>query len=408
MASTESIRRRPVLPPKSPTRAGSVKSASSSIYSDSPGFARSLSNSSRGTKDSLSGIDSEAGSAPPVPSKAPRPQLPPTPKNAQEDPVSKFQASPPRGPEIWRRRSVKSDRSLSITDLKLVESNGATVHPPQKPLPQFSLPTAPTQIPRSLPGRKPVPLRPAPPQPGLMGSKSSKLINKEKGMLEDSRSDETSAKSQPSVPKPGTPVHLKAEEEQPLASQLLSPLSLDQHSNPTTPAIPPKSESRRDNASTLGGVIKKPNFLSTNSREQSEALTIASDPAVKRSPQPRQPFTARILTTRLSPSSASELASPLTVPGSNTSLLRSPASAGAILPGPELGVVHFECYQSHRQMRSSKNTVCPVACMVCQKKDKEIRFRCTWCCLSTCASCMHALSSSPGKDLRSCLKKLGK
>lgn len=408
MASTAPIPRRPVQRPASPSRAASVKSASSSVYSDSPGFARSLSNSSRGTKDSLSGVDSEGGSAPPVPPKAPRPQLPQTPENAQENPLSKFQASPPRGPEIWRRRSVKSDRSLSITDLKLVESNGATVHPPPQPLPERPLPAAPSQVPRSLRGRRPVPLRPAPPQPDLMGSKASKLKDKAKNAAEDSRSDGTTTLLPPPVPGLGTPDHLKSDQQQSLAHQLLSPLSLDQLSNPATPVIPPKSESRKDNAPALGSVTNGPNFLSAKSTRQNEALTIASDPAVKRSPQPRQPFAARILTPRPSPSSASEQASPLPVSGSNSTLLPSPAPAGTVLPGPELSVVHFECYQSHRLMRSGKNVQCPVACMVCKKKDTEIRFRCAWCCLSACGSCTQALSSIPGKDLRVCLKQVEK
>jgi hypothetical protein len=411
MASTTPIPRRPVQRPTGPAKASSVKSASSSIYSESPGFARSFSNSSKETKDSLSGVDSEAGSGPPpVPPKAPRPQPPQTPKNdhVQEipSPISKFQASPPRGPEIWRRRSVKSDRSLSITELKLVESNGATVHPPQQPLPQRPLPAAPSQAPRGLPGRKPVPLRPAPPQPDLMGSKASKLKSKLKNASEDSRSHEAPSQPLPPIPRLGTPDHLKSDLQQSLAPQILSSLSPNQIYNPATPAIPPKSESRRENAPAAGSVPERPNFLAAHSREPSnETLTISSDPAVKRSPQPRQPFAARILTPQPSPSTASEKASP--VNPANPSHLPPPAPEGTIFLGPELSVVHFECYQSHRLMRGSKNTVCPVACMVCKKKDTEMRFRCAWCCLSACGPCTKSLSSIPGKDLRACLKQIG-
>ncbi|KFY21829.1 hypothetical protein V493_07068 [Pseudogymnoascus sp. VKM F-4281 (FW-2241)] len=155
-------------------------------------------------------------------------------------------------PEIWRRRSQKSDRSVKITDLKLAKSNGFTANQPlrntaavsdapQIPLPAVprkaphrpavGLPSRPTQFitekslqsngqpekgarqynhpttqysqlatgpaPYNLPAtqgqdnldqrqpfttkqsvRKPVPLRPAPPQPETMGGRLSNFKNK--------------------------------------------------------------------------------------------------------------------------------------------------------------------------------------------------------------------------------------
>jgi hypothetical protein len=74
--------------------------------------------------------------------------------------------------------------------------------------------------------------------------------------------------------------------------------------------------------------------------------------------------------------------------------------------GPCVEKVHLECYQSHRFMRGAKNTLCPVACMICEGKDTEPRWRCTWCCLSACASCMQVLSSIPGRDLAVCLERI--
>jgi hypothetical protein len=402
MSSTIAIPRRPSRPPSTPSRTVSLDSISS-VYSESPGFVRSLSNSSRESKDSLSGVDSEAGSAPPIPPKAPRQQLPQTPKNVLGSPISKFQASPPRGPEIWRRRSVKSDRSLSISDLKLVESNGSTT---QQPLPQHSLPPAPSQLPRVIPGRKPVPLRPAPPQPDLMGSKLSKLKNKVQRASEGSRSDETTTLERLPIQRLGPPDHLKLDKQQPLTPHVLTALSQGQLAAENPPEIPPKSESRRENVSTHVSVTNRTNILSINSQEPKDVLTIASNPAVMRSPQPRQGFTAPILTPRPSPLSASEQASPPDFRSTRLPHLPSPAPEGTIFLGPELNVVHFECYQSHRIMRSSTNTVCPVACMVCKRKDMENRWRCTWCCLSACGSCMKILSSIPGKDLGACLKEI--
>ena len=155
-------------------------------------------------------------------------------------------------PELWRRRSQRSDRSVKITDLKLAKSNGFTASQtlrntaavsdaPQIPLPAIprkapqrpavGLPSRPTQfiteknlqsngqseqgarqyshpttqysqlatgpVPYNLPAtqsqdnqeqtqpfttkqsiRKPVPLRPAPPQPETMGGRLSNFRNK--------------------------------------------------------------------------------------------------------------------------------------------------------------------------------------------------------------------------------------
>ncbi|KFZ12267.1 hypothetical protein V502_07186 [Pseudogymnoascus sp. VKM F-4520 (FW-2644)] len=155
-------------------------------------------------------------------------------------------------PELWRRRSQRSDRSVKITDLKLAKSNGFTASQPlrntaavsdapQIPLPAIprkapqrpavGLPSRPTQFitekslqsngqpeqgarqyshpttqysqlatgpaPYNLPAtqsqdnqeqtqpfttkqsvRKPVPLRPAPPQPETMGGRLSNFRNK--------------------------------------------------------------------------------------------------------------------------------------------------------------------------------------------------------------------------------------
>ncbi|RKF74409.1 hypothetical protein GcM1_239031 [Golovinomyces cichoracearum] len=74
--------------------------------------------------------------------------------------------------------------------------------------------------------------------------------------------------------------------------------------------------------------------------------------------------------------------------------------------GPPLNVVQFECYHNHQNMRKGRNKLCPVGCMICQKKDREMRWTCTWCYLSACADCTLLLSKTPGKDLRACLKKV--
>ena len=44
--------------------------------------------------------------------------------------------------------------------------------------------------------------------------------------------------------------------------------------------------------------------------------------------------------------------------------------------------------------------------MVCQKEDRESRWRCTWCCLSACKDCMNLLTEN-GRDLVVVKEKLG-
>lgn len=77
-----------------------------------------------------------------------------------------------------------------------------------------------------------------------------------------------------------------------------------------------------------------------------------------------------------------------------------------ILPGPPLNILHFECYHHHRYLRKTRNQMCPIGCMMCHKKDTEIRWTCTWCFLCACADCTRSLSQTPNRNLRVCLEKL--
>ena len=369
MSTTIAILRRPVGGGQTNNSKTISIASVSSVYSDSPGLSRSISDSSNITKDSLSAVSE----TPPLPPKDSQRQFgtPKTP-NILGSPLLN---SPPR-PEIWRRRSVKSDRSISFPELKLEKSNGSTASPPsrkERP-PERSLPAIPNQLPRSIAGRKPVPARPAPAQP--MGNKIAKLKDK----LESK--DEAPYPSPKQLP---TPEYLKTDK-QPLTPQVLSPVSPE-----TPPEDPPQVPQKSDS---------RPNLLTTHSRDTSETLTITSEPVVMRSPQPQKAYVARILTPQPSPPPASP-PPPINFPG------LPPAAEGTIFPGPALDIVHLECYQSHKFMRSSRNTMCPVACMICQNKDVEMRWKCTWCCLSACGACMQVLASIPGKDLRICLERIG-
>ncbi len=405
------IPRRPVGGQAKPAKAPSIRSLSS-VYSDSPGLSRSLSDSSsRGTKDSLSAVDSEADPLPlpPPKDKENQTQTFDDRTNILEGPIS-LNSSSPR-PEIWKRRSVRSEKSVGFPELKLHKSNGSTASPPKQQEQQTERP----QLPRSITGRKPVPARPAPPQPDLMGNKLAKLEGKlenklkKKSFSEDtSIQDEVPPQQYPSIQRLPTPEYLKADEQQPVTPQVLSPISPFTPPEEVAPPLPSKAESRAPLArKPVMSETEIPNLLSSHSQEPSEALTIPSEPQVMRSPQPQKAFAAQILTPQPSPDKKSppNLSSP-TAHSSYFPTLQSPAEQGTIFPGPPLDIVHYDCYQAHKFMRATKNTMCPVACMICRKKDAEMRWRCTWCCLSACGSCMQVLSSIPGKDLQVCLGRI--
>jgi hypothetical protein len=394
------------------SKAPSIKSVSS-VYSDSPGLSRSLSDTS--TKDSLSGVDSDAGPTPPLPPKdSQRPQnSPTTPNKLANGALPNFNPSPPRT-ELWKRRSVSSNKSISLTDLKLQKSNGSTASPPKN-----QEPPADRGLPRSITGRKPVPARPAPPQPDLMGNKISKLRNKSQGekgdTAEHSSQNEAPNQTYPAIQRPPTPEYPKADKHQPSTPQVLSPRSpFTPPDDEKAPALPQKSDSRAKTIqsdlprSDSQATTIRPNISSSNSSENSESHTITSEAPILLAPHPEKPFAARLLTPQLSPDKTSPLVLPSPSHRIHFPSVQSPAAKGTIFPGPPLSVVHFKCFQSHKLMRSTRNTLCPVACMICKKKDTEIRWKCTWCCLSACGSCMQVLSSIPGKDLETCVERVGK
>lgn len=414
-----SIPRRPVGAQVKHSKSPSIASVSS-IYSDSPGLSRSLSNgSSYNTKYSLS-LDSESGPTPPLPPKdIQRSQTMPSSPTILASPISSLRSSPSR-PEIWKRRSVRSEKSLSFPDLKLDRSNGSTASPPRR-----QEQAARAHIPRSIAGgRKPVPARPAPPQPDLMGNKIAKLRGRQPSIqptpldLGDSSkkaSNDEAPNQYTSFQRLPTPEYLRTDKQQPLAPQVLSSISPVTPSEEQSPELPSRSETRPTVAvpPALSDSTNRPNLLSTHSREPSEILTIASEPAFMRSPQPKQAFAAKILSPQPSPDRDSPLPLPSPLPppaglGINFPTFPSQAEKGTVMPGRPLDIIHFHCYHSHKFMRSSRNALCPIGCMICQEKDAEMRWKCTWCCLSACGSCMQVLSSIPGKDLRVCLERIGK
>ena len=77
------------------------------------------------------------------------------------------------------------------------------------------------------------------------------------------------------------------------------------------------------------------------------------------------------------------------------------------IPAPPLTVTHYQCYQSHRRMPFSKNKLNPVPCMACGTEDEAGRWKCTWCALRICATCMAEFNLRK-RDLPALLRWLEK
>ncbi|EAW15098.1 uncharacterized protein ACLA_057540 [Aspergillus clavatus NRRL 1] len=64
-----------------------------------------------------------------------------------------------------------------------------------------------------------------------------------------------------------------------------------------------------------------------------------------------------------------------------------------------LNKLHFACYQEHQKMLPANNVWYSLPCMTCQKFDREMRYRCVFCCLRICAACHQGLQKCPNRSL---------
>ena len=62
--------------------------------------------------------------------------------------------------------------------------------------------------------------------------------------------------------------------------------------------------------------------------------------------------------------------------------------------------LHYSCYQAHRQIAMSRNVYYPVPCMTCHVVNREVRWRCTFCCLRVCAQCVEGIRSCKRRSLK--------
>lgn len=296
-------------------------------------------------------------------------------------------------PEIWRRRSGKSDLPVPIS-LKLTANNGSTASPhhnlpPTESLPPLaSLPRSNGPKDRSI--RKPV----SPPglqhQPGFMGTEHSKIRERlpTSGYRgRDKKGDSGTTASKPEPPpkdvKKGFPLISKGSKT-PTPSPSLQTISLHSEETRTTtaPSLASLSTKSRE-------IYSIPTTTPLSSRPPSESTTITSP---KQYTRPLSNSYPRTQTPR-----------PFSTIGAGI----SPAEAArTIIPGSELDVVHYDCYQNHRNMRYTRNKRCPLACMVCKKQDAEKRWSCAWCCLRCCDGCMQELTQAPRRDLRALVARV--
>lgn len=75
---------------------------------------------------------------------------------------------------------------------------------------------------------------------------------------------------------------------------------------------------------------------------------------------------------------------------------------------PPLTTAHYACYHSHRSMQLSRNIYAPVPCMTCHQDDQDLRWTCTWCCLRICHQCLGVLENSKGRALSEVLSAVRK
>ncbi|KAH8433634.1 uncharacterized protein LDX57_011268 [Aspergillus melleus] len=71
-----------------------------------------------------------------------------------------------------------------------------------------------------------------------------------------------------------------------------------------------------------------------------------------------------------------------------------------------LNKLHYACYQGHRSMPVANNAWYPVPCMTCQRFDREVRYRCVFCCLRICGSCSQTLQKLPNRSLNQLMETI--
>lgn len=213
---------------------------------------------------------------PPPPSKDSKHDKPTSSVAPQNNKQDLNQSSQPQ-PQLWRRRSLKAERSRELPDLQLVSSHGSTastqpVAPTQSQLPPGVLQVTPLsfQPPRTtggLPGRniRPTPAEEQTVEAPAMGNNSSKLKNLKdklqslhrKGKLSSDTTAESG--SRPGAQRPPTPEYQKEDVKTPIIETFVSPVS--PAASPELPSeVSPvlSNEANRENSAGATNLNSKP------------------------------------------------------------------------------------------------------------------------------------------------------
>lgn len=78
------------------------------------------------------------------------------------------------------------------------------------------------------------------------------------------------------------------------------------------------------------------------------------------------------------------------------------------ISAPPLTITHFECYQSHAKLFKLSNRHYTVPCMICKVESREDHWKCTWCYLWICATCVENLRKIDGRSLSALVDKVVK
>ncbi|OHE92000.1 hypothetical protein CORC01_12691 [Colletotrichum orchidophilum] len=365
---------------------------------------------------------------------------------------------------LWRRRSVKSDRNIEVPDLHLTASHGSTAaSQPNTAQTSYSATPPPAQQqqfpPRStsnLPGRniRPVPAQSQTAQTNNMGQEVSRLKEKihhlrdgqDGANMVASHSDTALSPTQ-RLP---TPDYAKEDVKTPVVETIVSPVSpasspepgRDQ-ANESKPSIPRKAvtEQNLHNAQSLpqmrvdGPVTSNdapptitrdfavnpvnpdprnqlpPRAASIKQRQQQqqqrEYVPYAPAPGfaqgdtrpASRDQRPNQePVEYRELKVKDLPP-ADPRASFFPMQGSE------PPSPGMIYKALPLKESMLDCYVKHRTMDRTRNRNYALTCQTCGKADTEDRYKCQFCYVRMCGSCLQIFNSNQ-RDLRKLMAHL--
>ncbi|KAJ0338810.1 hypothetical protein COL922a_005129 [Colletotrichum nupharicola] len=394
---------------------------------------------------------------PPSPAYA-REQGPPPAKAAAgggDSPTSFTSTSSQQQRPLWRRRSVKSDRNIEVPDLKLAQQ--------QQQQQQF-----PPRSTSGLPGRniRPIHLQnlPSTQEPTEeMGQEASRLREKVSHVRGQNQTNDANVGAShsdtalsPSQRLP-TPDYEKEDVKTPVVDTVVSPISpasspepaaAEQTQQQPQQPIPRKAVTDRNNVHNVHNAKSLPQMRVDPPTTSSEAPpTIARDFAVSPiSPEAQQgQFPARNSSNQQQqqppqqqqrgqwlpaarehaaqggdmrrdqrpgqePVEYREMKQQQDIPADPRASFfpittPEPPSPSIVYSARPIKESMLDCYARHRTVDRTRNRNYALSCQTCGKADTEDRFKCQWCYVRVCASCLTVFNRN-GRDLRQLLTHL--